>query len=394
MGDHAAGPSTPSILMVTTVAATISRFLTPYARHLRQSGWRVEALANGVSGDPAVVAAFDDVHEIRWSRSSLDVRGILGSIGRVSAVVDRGFEIVHVHTPIASFITRLAVRRMPARSRPMVAYTAHGFHFHASGDPVTNAAFRTAERIGGRWTDRLIVMNDDDERAAIDDGIVPHRRLVRMPGIGVDTAWFSRSAIPPSELDAARSELGGGEAGALFAFVGELSKRKRPGDVVAALARMQDPHARLILVGEGPERPRLVAQIERLGLRDRVSLVGSVEDVRPAMTIATAVVLASSREGLPRAIMEALSLETPVISTAIRGSSDLVGPDVGILVDVGDIPALAQAMDRLAEDRDLARTMGSRGRDAMVEGYDLAILIDRHVALYDELRRERANERG
>ena len=73
------------------------------------------------------------------------------------------------------------MRREPAKRRPAVVYTAHGSHFYDSGNLVTNAVFLTAERTAGRWTDRLIVIDDEDQAAARDHHIVRQDRLVRMP---------------------------------------------------------------------------------------------------------------------------------------------------------------------------------------------------------------------
>ena len=168
----------PSLLIVATVSGTIVRFLTPYATHFRAHGWRVDAAANGASTDPALVGAFDHLYELSLSRSVLDVRALLRGMRAMSDALESRPDIVHVHTPIAAFIARAAIRRLPAGRRPLVAYTAHGFHFHRAGSRVTNAVFLTAERIAGRWTDRLVVMNDEDLAAARRHRIVPIRRLV------------------------------------------------------------------------------------------------------------------------------------------------------------------------------------------------------------------------
>jgi glycosyltransferase involved in cell wall biosynthesis len=380
----------PSLLMVSTVSATIRGFLTPYAIHFRAMGWRVDAAANGAASDARLEDAFDEVHELPLSRSIFDIRGILSTLRSLSRVLGNDYDIVHVHTPIAAFVTRAAIRRMPATRRPAVVYTAHGFHFYPRGGLITNLVFRTAERLAGRWTDRLVVINAVDHAAALRHRIVPRRRLVLMPGIGVDTQWYDRSRVPPTEIDAARERLGIDGDTPMFALVGELSRRKRPYDVVAALGLMTNREAHLAIVGDGPELPRVEAAIDEAGVGDRAHLVGVLVDVRPAIAASTALVLASRMEGLPRCVMEAMSLEVPVVATDARGSPDLVEPDAGIIVPVGDVPALARAMDRIVADPQAARTMASRGRSRVVEQYDLPILIAAHEALYRDVLAERS----
>jgi glycosyltransferase involved in cell wall biosynthesis len=291
-------PAGGSILYVTTVAKTIRQFLIPYAAHFRNLGWRVDAAARGVSGDPALRDAFDHVYELPLSRSIFDLGGVARGVRAVSRVLASRPDIVHVHTPIASFVTRLAVSRLPAEGRPQVAYAAHGFHFHEGGRAVTNAVFLAAERLAGRWTDRLIVINDEDYLAARRYRIVPPSRLVLMPGIGLDTQAFSRSSLSGGALAQARQELGVGADTPLLVVVAELSRNKRPADVIKALALMLHTEARLVFVGPGDQAP-FQALAGARGLQDRVRFTGLVDDVRPLIVIATALVLPSTREVCP-----------------------------------------------------------------------------------------------
>jgi glycosyltransferase involved in cell wall biosynthesis len=232
-------------------------------------------------------------------------------------------------------------------------------HFHRHGHPLTNALFLAAERLAGRWTDRLVVINDDDEREARKHRIVSPLRLVRMPGIGLDTS-------------------------------SELNRNKRQADAVEALAIMQTRRAYLVVIGDGALRPEIEAVARQRNVEGRVRLVGHIEDVR------TALVATSRREGLNRSIMEALALEVPVIATTARGNQELVG-DAGIMAEVGDRAALAAGMDWLVDHPDERRAMGLRGRARMVAEYDLELVIERHLAMYGEMlleRRRQARQEG
>jgi glycosyltransferase involved in cell wall biosynthesis len=387
-------PAGVSLLIVATVASTIRNFLAPYAAHFRGLGWRVDAAGNGCGGDEVLQEAFDHVYELPLSRSILDVSGILRAERAISKLLDTRPDIVHAHTPIAGFVTRVAVRREPAERRPAVAYTAHGFHFYEGGNPATNALFLTAERVAGRWTDRLVVINDEDEATAERNRIVPPGRLVRMPGIGLDTRMYSPSTVPPDGPARVRSQLGIAADAPIFAVVGEHSRNKRQRDAITALMSMRHPGAHLVLAGGGRERPTLETQAHGLGVEDRVHFLGHISDVRPVVRTATALLLPSKREGLARSVMEALSLEVPVIASTARGNRELLGTDSGILYPTGDVAALADAMDWLIDHADEARAMGLRGRDRMVEQYDLQVLIRMHEELYRAMLAERSPRPG
>jgi glycosyltransferase involved in cell wall biosynthesis len=378
-------PPRASLLLVTTVAATIHHFLLPYASHLRDHGWRVDAAANGAAQDSAIRETFDHVYDIPLSRSIHDVRGLVLGTRALDRALASEPDIVHVHTPIAAFMTRLAIRRLPAERRPALVYTVHGFHFHRGGRLATNALFLTAERLGGRWTDRLVVINDEDHEAARRNRIVPPDRLVRMPGIGIDTAFYSREKIEPSEFSRARHSLGVGPNAPLFVVVAELNRNKRPVDAVEALALMRHGESHLAFVGSGGDRSRVEALATSRGVGDRVHFAGFLADIRPLVAGATALVLPSRREGLARAVMEALALQVPVVASTARGNGQLVGDDSGFVVPTGDVAALAARMDWLIEHPVEANEMGRRGRARMVGQYELRNLILRHEQLYAEL---------
>jgi glycosyltransferase involved in cell wall biosynthesis len=384
----------PSLLVVSTVAGTIGGFLVPYAAHFRALGWRVDAAAAGATSDARVVAAFDHVSELALSRSVRDIRGLTRARSTIGHLLETPPDIVHVHTPIAGFVTRYVISRMPAHRRPAVAYTAHGFHFHEGGHLITNAAFLTAERVAGRWTDRLIVISDEDETAARRHRIVSARRLVHMPGIGVDTLRYSPAAVPAESSAGIRLDLGIPPDAPVFVIVGELNRNKRQADAIAALGIVAHPGAHLVLAGSGPERPRLESWAGEVGVSDRVHFLGLVADVRPVVRAATALLLASKREGLARSVMEALSLEVPVIASTARGNRELLGEDSALQFATGDVPALAGAMQWMIDHPDERRLMGSRGRSRMVERYDIGLLLRMHEELYDAMLLERRNSRA
>ena len=381
----------PRLLVVSTVSMTVEAFLTPYARHFRSLGWKVDVAAQGATTNPPVVEAFDDAYELPVSRSLLDVRGVLAGRAAVRKVIERVEpDIVHVHTPIAAFVTRLAARQIPRDRRPAIVYTAHGFHFHQGGSLAGNTLFKGVEKLAGRWTDRLIVINDEDEAAALRNRIVPPEHLVHMPGIGIDTSYYARSAVSPAAVEAVRAGLGLAPETPLFVIVAELSARKRPQDAIKGLAGMRTHDAHLALAGVGIGRSALEELAEALGVRDRTHFEGFVRDVRPLLCAGVALILPSFREGLARSVMEALSLEVPVLASRARGNPEMVGDDAGVIFDIGDTEALARAMDRIVERPDEARDMGRRGRARMVERYDMPALIRMHEALYAELLAERA----
>jgi len=119
-----------------------------------------------------------------------------------------------------------------------------------------------------------------------------------------------------------------------------------------------------------------------LGVADRVNFLGFRTDIPALVRASVAVVLPSEREGLPRSIMESLSLGVPVIGTRIRGVVDLLERGGGLLVPVGDVAALTEAMTRVLDNPSASREMGRQGRECMVK-FDLRKVMAMHDVLYD-----------
>ena len=369
----------PRLLIVATTVGTLQAFLLPFADHFRRLGWRVDAMANGVTMQPECIEAFDHVWEVEWSRRPADPSNLLRAVRQVTKVLtDEQYDLVHVHTPVAAFVTRLAGRSLKPGLK--VIYTAHGFHFHPAGSLIRNHAFLALEMVAGRWTDYLVTINHEDHQAARQHRLVPPDRVWYMPGIGVDTGLYNPERV--HDTACVRKELGLLPRDRLFLMIAEIIPRKRHRDAVAALARLRRADAHLAIAGDGPLREQVARLAQRLGIAERVHMLGFRKDVPVLIRASVAAVLPSEREGLPRSVMESLSLEVPVIATAIRGVRDLLADDCGLMVAVGDVPGLADAMAWVLDHPEQAQAMGLRGRERVLAGYDLKHVIELHEALY------------
>jgi glycosyltransferase involved in cell wall biosynthesis len=169
---------------------------------------------------------------------------------------------------------------------------------------------------------------------------------------GVETTLFR----PPDDRRGVRAALG--LTGPTLISVGLLIERKGHHRVIEAMAGL--PEYTLLIVGEGPERARLAAMIGRLGLADRVRLLGARPHAElPALYgAADALVLASSREGWANVLLEAMACGTPVIASDIWGNPEVVrSPAAGLIMEKNTAEGIAAATHRLfAEMPDRAAT--------------------------------------
>jgi glycosyltransferase involved in cell wall biosynthesis len=199
----------------------------------------------------------------------------------------------------------------------------------------------------------------------------------------VDVKYYSRDATPEAEVERVRQELGLAAETPLLLSVAELNPGKRHRDILRALARLARPNVCMAFAGTGPLLEELQQLASQLGVQNQVRFLGFRHDITALMRASVATVLASEREGLPRSVMESLCLETPVIGTSIRGIQDLLAEGCGLLVNVGDVEGLADAIAWILDHPQEARMMGTRGRER-IHTYDIRQIIKLHESLYAE----------
>lgn len=369
----------PKLLVVTTVPITIRSFLLPLITHFRKLGWQVDGIAQGISQDKECVAACDRIYDIQWSRNVFDPRNLLAGVARIKAVVvEEDYDLVHVHTPIAAFVTRYALKDI---TKTKVIYTAHGFHFYRGGNPVKNGIFLGLEKLAGAWTDYLVVINHEDEAAAKKYNFLPPEKIYYTRGIGVDTNYYADRQVTPTEVSQIRQELNLAPSDTLLLCIAEFTPRKRHQDLLIAMAKADAPQIHLALAGSGKLQPAMAALAQKLNIEQQVHFLGYRRDIPALIQTAEAVILVSQQEGLPRSIMEAMCLATPVIGSNIRGTQDLLADGCGLIVPLGDTDALATAIKQIESNPQSLQAIAQKAQ-AKIKDYDTQAIIQQYEAIF------------
>lgn len=196
---------------------------------------------------------------------------------------------------------------------------------------------------------------------------------------GVDTDRFTPDVSPAVEYD---------EFTALF--VGRLDPGKGLAELIDAVAQLRESTpATLLLVGDGTLRDHLEVRAEERGIRDAVTFVGEVEhgEIHRYYAACDAFCLPSEHEGFPVVNLEAMASGKPVVSTHIPAVEEqIVHEEDGLLIDVGDVDALATALERLATDPDLRQGVGEAAREKAVAEFTWDVQADRMTELYERAR--------
>ena len=273
-------------------------------------------------------------------------------------VIDRGLvEVIHCNTPIGGLVGRLAGRKKKKQVKKVI-YTAHGFHFYKGASKKSWLMFYPVEKLCARLTDELITINKEDYKLA--ESKLRAGRVKYIPGVGIDTEKF----IAKADREEIRKRIGVPAGVPLLLSVGELNENKNHKAAVRALAALAHTDAHYAIAGRGALDGYLLELSRKLGVEGRVHLLGYREDVAELYTAADVFVHPSHREGLPVAVIEAMASGLAVVASRIRGNTDLIDEDGGILLCPCNSDGFADAIDKILSDGELREKMGAHNREA------------------------------
>lgn len=288
-------------------------------------------------------------------------------------------QLVHTHSGKAGVLGRLAAARAGV---PIILHTIHGPSFGSFQGWSANALFRSAERYAARVTTHFVIVAEAMKRQYLAAGIGCPDQYTKI---------FSGFALEPF-LDSTndlqlRARLGLAPDDIVIGKIARLFKLKGHDDLFAiAPALVQKcPRIKFLLVGDGPWRGRLESRARSLGLEKHVVFTGLVAPsaVPPIVGVMDLLVHLSLREGLPRALPQALAAARPVVAYDADGANEVcLENETGFLVAPGDLPGLSERLLRLAQDPALRQRLGCRGQRFVQERFGVQHMVDDLYQLY------------
>ncbi len=314
------------------------------------------------------------VHALPIGRKRLaGARALIRALG--SSPVD----IVNAHSSTDAWLSALACTWL-ARTRkaaPVLVRTRH-VSIPVPNDAATKWLYRKA-------TARVVTTGDALRRQLIDDNGLDPERVDSVP-TGIDGSRFGVIA-----RDAARRELELPRDVPLVGIVATLRSWKGHRFLVDAVPRLRHRDARLVIVGDGPQRAALEAQVDTLALRDRVLFAGQRHDVAPWLAALDVFVLPSyANEGVPQALLQAMFARVPCVTTDAGAISEIARDrDTARVVPREDARAISRAVDDLLDARDEGRAMAERAFAFVASRCTLDTMLDRMEAVFRRALRER-----
>jgi glycosyltransferase EpsD len=368
------------ILYVTTISGTVNAFLIPHIKFLIEQGNEVGVAFNTIQEVSSELIKYGcKIHQIEFQRNPIKKENFTAYKKIYKIVSEEGYELVHVHTPVASFFTRLACRNM---KHVKMLYTAHGFHFFKGAPKKNWAIYHTLEKIAARWTDGVITMNDEDFHSAKKLKLRKKDSIYKVHGVGLDLNKFFHHT--PEKKNRLRKEYKYNEEDFILIYVGELSYRKHQDLLIEAISKLINKltNVKLLLVGEGELESDYKELVEKLGLEKHVKFLGYRKDIHNLMAISDIAVSTSRHEGLPVNVMEAMATELPLVVTNCRGNRDLVRSGVnGFVIGVDDAEACANSIEKLYHSKELRKEFGEKNRGT-IQVYSVENVLSEMKEIY------------
>ncbi|WP_098025616.1 glycosyltransferase [Streptomyces sp. st115] len=359
--------------LVQPVDGGVARVVTDLVRAQAGSGLRpVVACPPGSPLALGAASAGAEVHD--WSATRAPGPRLAGEVAAARRIVRASRpHVVHAHSAKAGLAGRIAVRgRVPTVFQP------HAWSFEAVGGRTAKLALGW-ERFGARWADHILCVSESERRTGQEAGIAARWSVIHN---GIDLDRFR-----PGGRAEARASLPLGDGvdrdAPLVVCVGRLTRQKGQDVLLRAWRRMPvAAGARLVLVGDGPDRGALEASAP-----PGVLFTGACADVRPWIHAADVLVLPSRWEGMALAPLEAMACGRPVVMTDVNGARESLPPghEDHCLVPPEDPAALAAALTALLADPELREAVSRRALRHTRAAFDVRRTAGAVAGLYQEL---------
>jgi glycosyltransferase involved in cell wall biosynthesis len=321
---------------------------------------------------------------LRYMRRAVNpVFDLITYLGLYSLIRRAKYDIVHTHSSKAGILGRMAAK---AAGVPIIVHTIHGLPFHRYQNRVVNRIYVALERYAAKFTDKIVTVADAMVDAAVEAKIAPREKFITIYS-GIEIGRFKQA---DAVRDDVRKELNIPGTCPVIGKIARLFHLKGHEYVLDAAVPvvMEFPEVRFLFVGDGILRHSIEHRIRLLGMQKNFIFTGLVspDKIPQLVTAMDILVHASLREGLPRAVVQAMICRKPVVAFDVDGAREVViDGETGYLIPPKDSKKLGQALLQLLHNRERAREMGEEGYRLVESRFDVTKMVDDISELYEKL---------
>lgn len=298
------------VLFLTHRSNFVSHFLNPQIELYKKHGYQVDLATSPDKRSEEIPV--DHFYDIGIKQSPFKfISNFKAYRNLVKLIKENHYDVINSHTPVGGVLARLL--KMKFKNLEVI-YTAHGFHFFKGGPKLNWLLFYPVEKFLSRFTDKLIVINQEDYQALFDHKFKSKKKYL-VHGVGIEDLYHNKALTGLPEDGTIR-----------LLSIGQLNKNKNHEFMINSVEQLvkEYPRLKLSILGEGDLKEYLEKLILEKGLSQHVELAGYQTDVYPFILDSHLFVSASYREGLPKSVMEALQVGLPCLVSNTRGNTDLV----------------------------------------------------------------------
>lgn len=329
-----------NILILANEVRFINKFLHPSIETLLYLDYTILLVSNVPVTQEIDLDSINNIYlktghvvfqKINIPRSPFKLIKLIRSIRELhKLILDNNIELIHVHTPTAAIVARLA-NLLISEIDLKIIYSAHGFHFYKNSSIFSWLVYYPIEKTMSRFTDLIITTNNQDYDLASKNFFC---NVKKINGVGLNFSKFQnlKAKIKTS-------------SGLNLISIGELNKNKNHVLVIKALSKIKDIDWYYTILGDGPLRIDYQNLVRKLNLEDRIFIKGYSDDVLNELASNEVFIHPSFREGLSVALMEAMYSCDLIIASRIRGNEDLIEDNQGgLLFDSNSEDQLIEAI--------------------------------------------------
>ncbi|MDZ8079935.1 MAG: glycosyltransferase family 4 protein [Nostoc sp. SerVER01] len=380
------------ILHICAIGGTVEALLRSQIDYFLSQNLSVEIACSPGSEVEKLQQQGYIIHPIQIDRRISPVRNLRSIYQLTQLMRQNHYDLVHVHTPIAAVLGRIAAKLAGVKK---IVYTAHGFPFHDQSSPSEYRFYFTVEKLAALITNLILTQNYEDIATAKKLNLCPPIKL-RYLGNGVDVNRFQRDRLNPTHQIELRKSLGIPEyTDLIIGTIGRITYKKGSGYLIEAVAKLLPyfPNLQVLVIGSQlssdpePFQKQLIQKIHDLGIKKNVILTGERQDIPELLGLLDIFTLPTfTHEGLPRSILEAMSMGLPVVATDIRGCREaVIHGKTGLIVPPKNSEKLAEALGVLLSNYQLRQSYGKASRERVEVDYDEELVFKRLNKYYQDL---------
>lgn len=379
------------IIQVTAIDMTMNNFLNPLNKATQNSGHEVHCVCSKGPYEQEIKNNGYYFHNISIDREinfKKNLKSVLMMVKLFKVVKP---DIVHVHTPVAAVLGRIAAKLAKV---PTIIYSAHGFYFHEGMSKMKYKLFFHIEKFIGRYfTDYIFTQSEEDFNVARNNKFLKNEENYVHISNGIDLDnKFNIDNLTENDAENLRKKYLINSNDIVVSFIGRLVKEKGILDLLDSYNYLEFKNIKFLIIGclpQGERDTETLKLIEKFRGNKNIIFTGQVSNVNEHLFLSDIFCLPSYREGMPRSIIEAMAMKNAVIATNIRGSREEVIHDyTGFLCNINSSKEIAKYIHGLVKDKNKMENCKANGLERARKLYDENKVIEKQINIFEQCQKK------